>query len=215
MKADRIRKKAVEKGLIAADQPLSSEEVYGLVFVPGFSTAEEVSETSGRGVGLDVVKNVISDFNGIIEVKSEAGLGTEFILKMPLTLAIIPALLVEVSGGLYAVPLSAVLESIKVPAVELHRADGKEVVQLRGSVVPVKRLSRILDLPAAEQDHYYMVVLGRAEKRVGLIVDRLRGQQEIVIKALDEYLGDTFGVSGATILGDGSVVLIVDTAKIL
>ncbi len=215
MKADRIRKKAVEKGLIAADQPLSSEEVYGLVFVPGFSTAEQVSETSGRGVGLDVVKNVISDFNGIIEVKSEAGLGTEFILKMPLTLAIIPALLVEVSGGLYAVPLSAVLESIKIPAVELHRVDGKEVVQLRGSVVPVKRLSQILDLPAEEQDHYYMVVLGRAEKRVGLIVDRLRGQQEIVIKALDEYLGDTFGVSGATILGDGSVVLIVDTAKIL
>ncbi len=215
MKADRIRKKAVEKGLIAADQPLSSEEVYGLVFVPGFSTAEEVSETSGRGVGLDVVKNVISDFNGIIEVKSEAGLGTEFILKMPLTLAIIPALLVEVSGGLYAVPLSAVLESIKIPAIELHRVDGKEVVQLRGSVMPVKRLSQILDLPAEEQDHYYMVVLGRAEKRVGLIVDRLRGQQEIVIKALDEYLGDTFGVSGATILGDGSVVLIVDTAKIL
>jgi two-component system chemotaxis sensor kinase CheA len=215
MKADRIRKKAVEKGLIAADQPISSEEVYGLVFVPGFSTAEEVSETSGRGVGLDVVKNVISDFNGIIEVKSEAGLGTEFILKMPLTLAIIPALLVEVSGGLYAVPLSAVLESIKIPAIELHRVDGKEVVQLRGSVMPVKRLSQILDLPAEEQDHYYMVVLGRAEKRVGLIVDRLRGQQEIVIKALDEYLGDTFGVSGATILGDGSVVLIVDTAKIL
>jgi len=215
MKADRIRKKAVEKGLIAADQPLSSEEIYGLVFVPGFSTAEQVSETSGRGVGLDVVKNVISDFNGIIEVKSEAGLGTEFILKMPLTLAIIPALLVEVSGGLYAVPLSAVLESIKIPAVELHRVDGKEVVQLRGSVMPVKRLSQILDLPAKEQDHYYLVVLGRAEKRVGLIVDRLRGQQEIVIKALDEYLGDTFGVSGATILGDGSVVLIVDTAKIL
>jgi two-component system chemotaxis sensor kinase CheA len=134
---------------------------------------------------------------------------------MPLTLAIIPALLVEASGGLYAIPLSAVLESIKVPAMELHRVDGKEVVQLRSSVLPIKRLSQVLGLPRNEGGWYYVVVLGRAEKRMGLIVDRLLGQQEVVIKALDDYLGDTFGVSGATILGDGQVVLIVDTAKIM
>lgn len=215
MDSDRIRKKAVEKGIISADQQLSEEDIYGLVFLPGFSTVEKVSETSGRGVGLDVVKKVIANFNGIIEVKSGPGLGTEFILKMPLTLAIIPALLVEASGGLFAIPLSAVLESVKVPAMELHRVDGKEVVQLRASVMPIKRLSQVLGLPRNEASWHYLVVLGRAEKRVGLIVDRLMGQQEVVIKALDDYLGDTFGVSGATILGDGQVVLIVDTAKII
>jgi len=215
MNAERVRKKAIERGIISADQQLSDEDVCGLVFLPGFSTVEKVSETSGRGVGLDVVKKVISSFNGIIEVKSEPGLGTEFILKMPLTLAIIPALLVEASGGLFAIPLSAVLESVKVPAMELHRVDGKEVVQLRSSVLPIKRLSQVLGLPRNEAGWYYLVVLGRAEKKLGLIVDRLMGQQEVVIKALDDYLGDTFGVSGATILGDGQVVLIVDTAKII
>lgn len=215
MNAERIRKKAIERGIISADQQLSDEDVCDLVFLPGFSTVEKVSETSGRGVGLDVVKKVISSFNGIIEVKSESGLGTEFVLKMPLTLAIIPALLVEASGGLYAIPLNAVLESVKVLAMELHRVDGKEVVQLRSSVLPIKRLSQVLGLPRNEASWYYMVVLGRAEKKLGLIVDRLRGQQEVVIKSLDDYLGDTFGVSGATILGDGQVVLIVDTTKIM
>ncbi len=215
MNAERIRKKAIERGIFSADQQLSDEDVCGLVFLPGFSTVEKVSETSGRGVGLDVVKKVISSFNGIIEVKSKPGLGTEFVLKMPLTLAIIPALLVEASGGLFAIPLSAVLESVKVPALEIHRVDGKEVVQLRGTVLPIKRLSQVLGLPRNDGNWYYLVVLGRAEKRMGLIVDRLQGQQEVVIKALDDYLGDTFGVSGATILGDGQVVLIVDTAKIV
>jgi two-component system chemotaxis sensor kinase CheA len=176
---------------------------------------EQVSETSGRGVGLDVVKKVIAEFNGLIEVKSAPGLGTEFILKMPLTLAIIPALLVEVSGELFAVPLMAVLESVKIRASDIHQVDGREVVQLRGNVLPIKRLSRVLGLAPKEQKSHYLVVLGRAEKKLGLLVDRLRGQQEVVIKALDDYLGETAGVAGATILGDGRVVLIVDTAKIL
>lgn len=215
MDAERIRRKAVEKGLIPADQRLSDEEAYGLVFMPGFSTVETVTETSGRGVGLDVVRKVISDFNGIIEVKSEVGRGAEFVLKMPLTLAIIPALLVEASGELYAVPLTAVIESVKINASEIHRVDGKEVVQLRGSVLQVKRLSAALGLPSSRQEWHYMVVLGRAERRLGLLVDRLRGRQDVVIKALDDYLGETFGISGATILGDGRVVLIVDTARIV
>ena len=215
MNAERIRRKATEQGLISADQHLPEEEVYNLVFLPGFSTAETVSETSGRGVGLDVVKKAVAGFNGIIEVKSAAGQGTEFVLKMPLTLAIIPALLVESSGDMFAVPLTAVLESVKIKASDIHHVDGREVVQMRGSVLSVKRLSRTLGLPDAERMFYYMVVIGRAEKRLGLLVDKLRGQQEVVIKALDEYLGDTFGVSGATIMGDGRVVLIVDTAKIV
>lgn len=215
MDAERIRRKAVDKGLIPADHRLSDEEAYGLVFMPGFSTVETVTETSGRGVGLDVVKKVISDFNGIIEVKSEVGRGAEFILKMPLTLAIIPALLVETSGELYAVPLTAVIESVKIKESDIHKVDGGEVVQLRGSVLPVTRLSALLNLPTAEAERRYLVVLGRAERRMGLLVDRLMGQQEVVIKALDDYLGDTFGISGATILGDGRVVLIIDTARIV
>ncbi len=215
MNAERIRQKAVEKGLISPEQQLTEQDTYNLIFLPGFSTVENVTETSGRGVGLDVVKKVISDFNGIIEVNSRAGLGTEFVLKMPLTLAIIPALLVETSGELYAIPLSAVIESVKIDPSEIHRVDGKEVVQLRGSVLHIKRLDNILGIPHKEQRRNYMVVLGRAEKRVGLIVDSLRGQQEVVIKALDDYLGETFGISGATILGDGRVVLIIDTARIV
>ena len=215
MNAGRIRQKAFEKGLISIDQVLTEDEIYNLVFLPGFSTAETVSETSGRGVGLDVVRKAIADFNGIIEVKSAAGQGTEFILKMPLTLAIIPALLVEASGELFAVPLTAVLESVKIKASDIHLADGREVVQMRGSVLSVKRLSRLLGLPDTDRKFYYMVVLGRSEKRMGLLVDRLRGQQEVVIKALDDYLGDAFGVSGATIMGDGRVVLIVDTARVM
>ena len=215
MNAARIRRKALERGLVTTDQSLSDEDLHGIVFHPGFSTAESVSETSGRGVGLDVVKKVIADFNGIIEVRSEEGIGTEFTLKMPLTLAIIPALLVEASKDIYAIPLSAVVESVKVSAAEIHHADGKEVVQLRGSVLPLRRLSSALGLPQTEKPFHYLVVLARAEKRVGLLVDRLQGQQEVVIKALDEYLGDVQGISGATILGDGRVVLIVDTAKIV
>jgi two-component system chemotaxis sensor kinase CheA len=215
MHVDRIRQKALQKGLITSDQQLSDEDVFGLVFEPGFSTAETVTETSGRGMGLDVVKKVISDFNGIIEVKSTPGLGTEFILKMPLTLAIIPALLVETSGELFAVPLTAVLESVKVNAEDVHVVDGREVIQIRGNVLPVKRLNRVFSLPATQHQHYYLVILGRAEKRLGVLVDRLRGQQEVVIKALDDYLGDTAGISGATVLGDGRVVLIVDTARLL
>ena len=210
-----LREKAIKKGIITAEQSLSQDEIHGLVFLPGFSTVANVSETSGRGVGLDVVKKVISDFNGIIEVNSEPGMGTEFILRMPLTLAIIPVLLVEVSGSSFAVPLSAVLESVKIHVSEIHKADGKEVVQMRGSVLPVTHLSRMLGRPRNEQELYYMVVLGRAEKRMGMLVDRLLGQQEIVIKALDDYLGDAYGVSGATILGDGRVVLIVDTARVI
>lgn len=215
MNAKRIRLKAIEKGLIAQDHTLTDDEAYDLVFQPGFSTAEQVSETSGRGVGLDVVKKVIAEFNGIIEAKSAPGRGTEFILKMPLTLAIIPALLVEASGELYAVPLMAVLESVKIRTADIHQVDGQEVVQMRGSVIPIKRLSRVLGLPPTDRKFYYMVVLGRAEKKIGVLVDRLRGQQEVVIKALDDYFGDTSGMAGATILGDGSVVLIVDTAKIM
>jgi two-component system chemotaxis sensor kinase CheA len=161
---------------------------------------EQVSETSGRGVGLDVVKKVIADLNGIIEVKSAPGQGTEFILKMPLTLAIIPALLVEASSGLYAVPLMAVLESVKIRTADIHQVDGCEVVQLRGSVLQVKRLSRVLGLSPTDQKFYYLVVLSRGEKKLGVLVDRLRGQQEVVIKALDDYLGDTSGMAGAKIM---------------
>jgi len=215
MNAERIRQKAIERGLISPDRIFSEEDACGLVFVPGFSTMEQVSETSGRGVGLDVVKKVIADFNGIIEVKSVPGFGTEFILKMPLTLAIIPALLVESSGGLYAVPRTAVVESVKIASADIHHVEGREVAQLRGNLLAVRRLSQALGLPLAERKSYYMVILARAEKRIGMLVDKLWGQQEVVIKALDDYLGETPGVSGATILGDGRVVLIVDTSKII
>jgi two-component system chemotaxis sensor kinase CheA len=215
MDIGRILAKARDRGLIGADQALSEEEITALIFQPGFSTAETVTETSGRGVGLDVVRKVIADFNGLIEARTAAGEGSEFILKMPLTLAIIPALLVEVAGVIYAIPRSAVLESVKCEPGDVHAVDGSEVTSLRGSILTVKHLSRLLGMPDRDEQDGYLVIVGYAEKRVALKVDRLKGQQDVVIKSLGSYVGDTLGIAGATVLGDGRVVLIIDAARLV
>jgi two-component system, chemotaxis family, sensor kinase CheA len=210
----RVRSKAVERGLLKGDETLSDREAIQLIFAQGFSTKEGVSDVSGRGVGLDVVLKSIERLSGLVEVESVPGVGTRFIIQIPLTLAIISALLVEVKDATYAVPLPAVLESLRFRPDEVHTINGREALRLRDRIIPLVRLSSRFGLPGQDRGDY-AVILGRGEKRVGLVVERLKGQQEIVIKALDpSVLGAGSPVAGATVMGDGRVVLILDVAAL-
>jgi two-component system, chemotaxis family, sensor kinase CheA len=212
--AAAVRRKAVDRGLLKADEAIADRELVQLIFSQGFSTAETVSELSGRGVGLDVVLKSIERLNGLVEVETVPGVGTKFIIQLPLTLAIISALLIEVSDRTYAVPLGSVVESLKFRADDVHTINGRETLRIRDRIVPLVRLESFFGLPPApEAAAHYAVILGRGDKRVGLVVNRLRGQQEVVIKALDPAVsGPAFALAGATIMGDGRVVLILDVA---
>ncbi|ABQ26868.1 chemotaxis protein CheA [Geotalea uraniireducens] len=216
---EKLKNSAVAKGLIDHQQAraLTDQEALQLVFIPGFSTSREVTETSGRGIGLDVVKNAVTAFNGMIDIDSMHGAGTTFTIKLPLTLAIIASLMVEVSGEVFAVPLSGVLESIKIDKAEIHQVASGEIINLRDRILPIVRLNEFFGLnntPTTEEMEY-VVIVGSGEKRGGIIVDRLIGQQEIVIKAMDDYLGPLPGISGGTVLGDGSVALILDIGSLM
>ncbi|MBC7962299.1 MAG: chemotaxis protein CheA [Steroidobacteraceae bacterium] len=211
---ERVGRKAVEKGLLSEDQlaAMSQREMFDLIFLPGFSTKEKATDLSGRGVGMDVVKTNIKKLNGLIEIKSEKGQGSEFILRLPLTLAIIQSLLVEVEGEVYSIPLSSVLETIRVDQRKFHMIGGQEVLKLRDMVLPLIRLQKVFNVQQRYErdDICYVVVVGAADKRMGLVVTRLVGQQEVAIKSLGNYLANIPGIAGSTILGDGRVTLIVD-----
>ena len=211
---ERVGRKAIEKGLITEDQfaAMGQREVFDLLFLPGFSTKEKTTDLSGRGVGMDVVKTNIKKLNGLIEIKSTKGLGSEFILRLPLTLAIIQSLLVEVEGEIYSIPLSSVLETIRVDQRKFHLIGGQEVLKLRDIVLPLIRLQKVFNVqPRGDDNHFcYVVVVGAAEKRMGLVVTKLVGQQEVAIKSLGNYLANIPGIAGSTILGDGRVALIID-----
>jgi len=214
MDADLLKVKAVEKGVITADEAknMDPEAAYGLVFKPGFSTAATITDVSGRGVGMDVVKTNIEKLNGIINIESELGHGTRFRMKLPLTLAIIQALLVDVSGEIFAIPLVSVIETVRIKETEIHSFEGREVLKLRDSVLSLIRLDEIYELQESLDDDIYVVVVGLAEKKLGLVVSKLVGQEEIVIKSLGDYLSGNEGIAGATIMGDGRVRLIIDVA---
>ena len=211
--AAAVRRKALDRGLLKADETVADRELVQLIFSQGFSTAETVSDLSGRGVGLDVVLKSIERLNGLVEVETVPGVGTKFIIQLPLTLAIISALLVEVSDRTYAVPLGSVIESLKFRPADVHTINGRDTLRIRDRIVPLVRLDVFFGLRAATEEAHYAVVLGRGDKRVALVVNRLRGQQEVVIKALDPAVsGPAFALAGATIMGDGRVVLILDVA---
>jgi two-component system, chemotaxis family, sensor kinase CheA len=216
--AAHVRRMAVARGLLKGDEALTEREIVQLIFAQGFSTREAVTEVSGRGVGLDVVLKSIERLNGLVEVETVPGVGTKFIIQLPLTLAIIAALLVEVAGRTYAIPLGSVVESLKFTADDVHTINGRETLRIRDRIVPLVRLATVFGLetaPVAPALRQYAVVLGRGDKRVGVVVDRLQGQQEVVIKALDPAVsGTTVGMAGATIMGDGRVVLILDVASL-
>lgn len=216
---ERVGRKAVEKGLLSEEQlaAMSQREMFDLIFLPGFSTKDKATDLSGRGVGMDVVKTNIKKLNGLIEIKSEKGLGSEFILRLPLTLAIIQSLLVEVEGEVYSIPLSSVLETIRVDQSKFHMIGGQEVLKLRDMVLPLIRLQRVFNVQQRYEraDVCYVVVVGAADKRMGLVVTRLVGQQEVAIKSLGNYLANIPGIAGSTILGDGRVTLIIDPAGMI
>ena len=212
-----IKAKAIENGLVKADvaNRLSDQEIINFSFTPGFSTAAEVSDLSGRGVGLDVVKTQIEQVNGSVEIESTPGQGTSCTIKLPLTLAIIKALMVALGDHVYAFPLGHVVETVQISREEIQLVKHSEVVVVRGMVLPLVRLSKIFDQPASDAEKIYVVIVGTSENQVGVIVDHLIGEQEIVIKSLGVHLGRIAGISGATILGDGRVSLIVDVRALV
>jgi two-component system chemotaxis sensor kinase CheA len=213
----RVREVALQRGLITEAQAaeMNRRELLNLIFLPGFSTARNVSELSGRGVGLDVVKNNISNLSGLIDVWSERGRGTAFQLTLPLTLAIIRALVVGVSGRTYAVPLNSVLEILSVQPKDIRTVERREVLDLRGQTLPFTRLARLFNLPERNTGRHFVVVVGLAQERMGIAVDELFGQQDIVTKPLGGRLQAVRGISGATDLGNRRTVLVLDVAALL
>ncbi len=216
---DKLKQKALEKGIVTEKEVdnMSDKEAYALIFKPGFSTAAQVTNVSGRGVGMDVVKTNIEKLNGIIEIDSELGKGTSIKLKIPLTLAIIQALLVGVQEENYAIPLASVLETVRISTEEIYTVENKSVMRLRDEVLSLVHIGDIFEVERImdNSEHAYVVVLGLGASKLGLIVDSLIGQEEIVIKSLGEYLKGIQGIAGATIRGDGGVTLIVDVVALM
>lgn len=217
--ADMLKSKAIEKGIINerdADS-MSDKEAFAIIFRPGFSTAASITNVSGRGVGMDVVKTNVEKLNGIIEIDSEKDVGTTQKLKIPLTLAIMQALLVGVQEEYYAIPLSSVLETVRVSQEEIYTVDGKSVLRLRNEVLSLVRLADIFKVDSVLEslNEVYVVIIGLAEQKIGVIVDYLIGQEEVVIKSLGYYLKGTEGIAGATVRGDGKITLIADVAAMM
>ncbi len=218
---ETILSKAVEKGLLEADHGLEPEadrkEILDLIFLPGFTTSEQVTEISGRGVGMDVVKKNISKLSGMIDIETELGAGSKFTLTLPITLAIIKALIIEAGGQVFAVPLSSVLEIIHAAANQLETVETREVMAIREDTVPLLRLTQAFNLPSEQaRDAFYVILVGLAERRLGLVVDALRDQQEIVIKPISKRFAETPGIAGATELGDKrGVVLVLDVESLI
>lgn len=214
-----IKKKAVEKGIMTKEalDKMNEYDIINIIFRPGFSTATEVSEVSGRGVGMDVVKTSIEKIGGLVDIITERGKGSTFRIRLPLTLAIMQVLIIEVSGKKYAIPLNSVVESIRIEKEEIETISGGEAIFLRGRPLPIVYLSSVFNIKESEKTSgkISIVVLGFGEKRAGLVIDEMFGKLEIVIKPLGSYLGKVRGVSGTAILGDGSIIMILDSGLIV
>lgn len=216
---EKLKEKAISKSLMTkeAAAELSKQDAFNIIFLPGFSTAEKVTNVSGRGVGMDVVKTNVSKLRGIINIESEVGKGTKFIIKLPLTLAIIQGLYVEINKETIVIPLSSVIEVVRVPKQQIYHVNKVDCIKLRDNVLPLIDISDVLYRSKMDEtkDWLYIVIVGIAEKRYGIKVDHLIGQKEVVIKNLGNYLGNIEGIAGSTIMGDGTVVLIVDVAELI
>lgn len=216
---ERVKTKAIERGLVTPEQAerLSQKEIIDFLFMPSFSMAKEITDVSGRGVGLDVVKSNIEALGGDVEVKSKLGEGTKFIVRLPLTLAIIQALMVEIRDEKYAIALGSIQNIEDIPVKDIKYVQAEEVIHLRGMVIPLVRLDQILDIEPKEEEpeSLTVVIVKKGDKYAGLVVDNLMGQQEIVIKSLGKYISNNKLISGATILGDGEVALILDVNTLM
>lgn len=215
----KVTEKAINNGLITKEQAaiMNDSQIFGLIMESGFSTADTISDISGRGVGLDVVRNTIESLGGTITISSEEGKGSLFSIELPLTLSIISVLLVEIQKEKYAVPLSSIIETAIIPKSEVMHVHNQAVIDFRGRVVPLVSLKDVFQVPNVyeETDHYSVVIIKKGDKSAGLIVDGFIGQQEIVLKSLGNYLTEIFAISGATILGDGQVALIIDSNALI
>ena len=211
---EKVLRKAISKGIISEQNAanLTDKQVYELIFASGFSTADKVSDISGRGVGLDVVKSTIESLGGSVSIDSEEGVGSIFSIQLPLTLSIISVMLVEIQHEKYAIPLSSIIETAIVKKEDILHAHNQKVIDFRGKVVPLLFLKDIFEVPVVKEDDDFLsvVIVRKGEKMAGLVVDSFIGQQEVVLKSLGNYLTSVFAISGATILGDGQVALIVD-----
>ncbi len=213
---EKVKNKAISKGLIHPNKVLTDQEAAQLIFMPGFSTADKITNVSGRGVGLDVVKTMIEKLNGTVNVTTEMGRGSKFSIRLPLTLAIIQGLLVRVGREIYSIPIASVIESVRVRKSEINTIDNYEVLNVRNEVVSVLRLSRLFNIRTTEEGEYcFVVIVGSQEKKIGIMVDNLIGEEDVVIKPLRDQFTQSPGVAGASILGDGSVSLIIDVNQLL
>ena len=216
---EAVKRKAIERGIVTQEQAdnMSQKEIVNFLFMPSFSMAKKITDISGRGVGLDVVKSGIEQLGGDVEVATELGKGTTFTVRLPLTLAIIQALMVEIRDEKYAIALGSISNIEDIPIEDIKYVQAKEVIHLRGSVIPIIRLDRMLDIEPKEEepDHLTVVIVQRGDAQAGLVVDNLMGQQEIVIKSLGKYINGNKLISGATILGDGEVALILDVNTLM
>ena len=213
---DKVKKKAIERGIIHPSKNLSDVEAYNLIFEPGFSTAREVTNISGRGVGLDVVRKEIEKLNGTVTVHSSPGEGSRFVIKLPLTLAIIQGLLVRVGTEVYAIPITSVIESHRIKPEEIKIIDNHEVFNVREDVISLVRMNRLFRLETGDDKEYnFVVIVGSGDKKMGVMVDSLIGEEDVVIKPLKDKYTNSPGIAGATILGDGTVSLIIDVSQLL
>jgi two-component system chemotaxis sensor kinase CheA len=213
---EAVKAKAVERGLINPNKLLTDVEAFNLIFEPGFSTARQITSISGRGVGLDVVRRQIDKLNGTVTVGSEHGKGTKFTIKLPLTLAIIQGLLVRVGKEIYSIPITSVIESLRIKPEDIKMIDNYEVFNIRNDVISLLRLNRLFGIKTEEQQEYnFIVIVGTAEKKMGFMVDSLIGEEDVVIKPLRDQFTNSPGIAGASILGDGSVSLIIDVGQLL
>jgi len=213
---EAVKAKAIERGLLSPNKVLTEAEAFNLIFEPGFSTAKQITNISGRGVGLDVVRRSIDKLNGTVTVSSEKGKGSRFIIKLPLTLAIIQGLLVRVGPEIYSIPITSVIESLRIKPEEIRKIDNNEVFNIRNDVLSLLRLNRLFGIRSEEQQEYYFIVIvGTAEKKMGFMVDSLIGEEDVVIKPLRDQYTNSPGIAGASILGDGSVSLIIDVSQLL
>ena len=213
---EAVKAKAVKRGIIHPGKNLSDTEAYQLIFSPGFSTSEKISNISGRGVGLDVVKNSIEKLNGSVSVLSRPGEGSRFVIRLPLTLAIIQGLLIRVGDEVYSIPVASVIESQRISTGEISMIDNYEVLNVRDEVISLLRLNRLFGIRITEKkDYTYVVIVGTADKKVALMVDSLIGEEDVVIKPLKDQFTNSPGIAGASILGDGSVSLIIDVNQLL
>ncbi len=211
---DRVLQKAISKGIISKEEgaSLSDQQVFELIMSSGFSTADNISDISGRGVGMDVVKTTIESLGGSISIDSIEGEGSTFSIQLPLTLSIISVMLVELQKEKYAIPLSSIIETAIIKKSDILNAHNQKVIDFRGKVVPLVFLEEVFEVPGEKVDQEFLsiIIVRKGDKMAGLVVDSFIGQQEVVLKSLGNYLNDIFAISGATILGDGQVALILD-----